>query len=337
MIKIGDIDRTVAVEIDPATDALSLRFRWQDETGRNVEMACRLDGFSADTQTRAWLEECDRGFTDGTWDKAADTPAARYLSAITGRAKFGLRHYAARVADIATWLVGSRETTNFSYDLTDRSLDYLAHFVAQAAGCEAAAAAAHIREALADEELHQHVREWTRTGALRWCADDEPRFGRRLGWYAVVRARKPALVVETGVDKGLGAVLLCAALRRNAAEGHPGRYLGTDIDPKAGYLMGGPYAVFGQVAYGDSLATLAALDQPVGVFINDSDHHEEYEAQEYQAVAPKLEAGAIVLSDNAHATPALMRFAAETGRRFLFFRETPKDHWYPGAGIGFAF
>ena len=162
---------------------------------------------------------------------------------------------------------------------------------------------------------------------------------RRLGWYAVVRALKPALVVETGVDKGLGAVLLCAALLRNRAEGHAGRYIGTEINPRAGYLLGGRYAEVGKVIYGDSIATLNKLDQPVGVFISDSDHDHTpgYEAKEYEALRAKLGPDAIIMSDKAGATPELADFALATGRQFLFWRAQPVDHWYAGGGIGFAF
>ena len=47
--------------------------------------------------------------------------------------------------------------------------------------------------------------------------------------------------------------------------------------------------------------------------------------------------GALIIGDNSHESDSLSRFASETGRCFVFFRETPKNHWYPGAGIGFAF
>ena len=33
----------------------------------------------------------------------------------------------------------------------------------------------------------------------------------------------------------------------------------------------------------------------------------------------------------------LMDEAEKSGRKFLYFQERPKDHWYPGAGIGAAF
>ena len=36
-------------------------------------------------------------------------------------------------------------------------------------------------------------------------------------------------------------------------------------------------------------------------------------------------------------TGALMRFAWATARRYIMFREIPKDHWYPDAHLVFAF
>jgi hypothetical protein len=84
-------------------------------------------------------------------------------------------------------------------------------------------------------------------------------FGRRLGWYAIVRATKPQVVVETGVERGHGALLLCAALLRNPDEGVPGRYFGTDINPKADCSLSGKYASIGKILYGDSIASLKAL------------------------------------------------------------------------------
>lgn len=158
-----------------------------------------------------------------------------------------------------------------------------------------------------------------------------------MGWYALVRALKPTLVIETGIDKGLGGVLICAALLRNAAEGRPGIYVGTDIRPDAGFLVSGPYKAVGHILYGDSLTSLMALHQPIDMFINDSDHDPAYEAREYRAVAAKLHQHSVILSDNAHSADALEHFAEETGRRFVFFREQPANHWYSGGGIGIAF
>src|SRR5690606_983731 len=97
---------------------------------------------------------------------------------------------------------------------------------------------------------------------------------------------KPRCVVETGLDKGHGAVLLCAALQRNAAEGaRHGQYYGTDINPAAGYLLSGPYAMYGKILVGDSIASLKTLTDPIDLFINDSDHSADYEYAEYRSIA----------------------------------------------------
>jgi hypothetical protein len=36
-------------------------------------------------------------------------------------------------------------------------------------------------------------------------------------------------------------------------------------------------------------------------------------------------------------TDKLALFSRKTGRHFLMFYEKPKNHWYPGAGIGISF
>jgi len=153
----------------------------------------------------------------------------------------------------------------------------------------------------------------------------------------MVRLLKPKVVIETGVDHGVGSCILSAALLRNAKEGRPGCYYGTEIRTEAGRLLRGAYAETGEILYGDSITILDAFPEKIDLFVNDSDHSGEYEYREYQTIARKLSDGAVILGDNSHVTDSLSRFASETGRRFVFFRETPKDHWYPGAGIGFAF
>jgi predicted O-methyltransferase YrrM len=165
--------------------------------------------------------------------------------------------------------------------------------------------------------------------------DQTALFGRRIGWYAMVRISKPKVIVETGVDKGLGSMVLCAALRRNEAEGSTGRYYGTDLMPGAGYLLSGPYAKYGEILYGDSIETLSKFTHQIDLFINDSDHTPGYEQREYETIAGKLSPTAIVLSDNGPAT--IFDWSQKVGRRFVYVDEKPLNHWYPGAGIAFSF
>jgi predicted O-methyltransferase YrrM len=208
------------------------------------------------------------------------------------------------------WLMDSDETSNFTYEITERSKRHIA--------CALAVA------------LDRTVAE-----ILGYMDELEiPKVGRRICWYAAARALKPRLVVETGVDRGLGASTICTALIKNRAAGFPGRYVGTDINPAAGALFKAPYTEVGAIAYGDSIETLKTLPE-IDIFINDSDHSAIYEAREYETI--KLAPGALVIGDNAHVTDALHAWSMNNGRSFLCVREEPIDHWYLGAAVALSF
>jgi predicted O-methyltransferase YrrM len=258
--------------------------------------------------------------------------------ALFPRYRFAKSYYTPKLRLIRKWLFRSREVNNFTYDLQPINLEYLAAFLAEVTGTGCNRILDFIAEIQADETIKSHVRRMvTENPRYRMKADEEAKFCRRVGWYAIVRATRPKVIVETGIDKGLGALVLTAALMRNKQEGAEGRYYGTDINPEAGYLFREPYCGFGKILYGDSCESLRRLDETVDLFINDSDHSAEYERKEYEAIAPKLAERSILLGDNAHLTDELFQFARRTDRRFLFFQEWPQDHWYPGCGIGAAF
>lgn len=253
------------------------------------------------------------------------------------RVPLALAYFEPRLKLVFEWLFRSKETSNFTYHLTQSNIDYLACFIATVTSSSRAKIREYIRELEDDEQLRNHVLRVASSGKHYIEIDRDFDFGRRLGWYAVVRAMKPRVVVETGVEQGLGSLAITAALKRNATEGAPGIYRGTDINPHAGYLFQGEYCEWGEILYGDSIQSLGALNQKIDVFINDSDHSAEYEGREYETVADKLADRAIILGDNSHVTDQLYQFAMRSGRQFLYFQERPKDHWYPGAGIGAAF
>lgn len=253
------------------------------------------------------------------------------------RALYLWRFHSQRIMLALRWIFLEPEDTNFTYDIEPLSRTYLASAISLATGSTTEAVLTLFAEAEQDIELRQVIREATETSRYRHLARAEPLFGRRLAWYAIARIVRPRVIIETGVDKGLGSILLCAALRRNAAIGSPGHYYGTDLNPEAGWLLSGPYAEFGTILYGDSLESLRAFAEPIDVFINDSDHSMAYEAAEYELVAAKLSKHAIIIGDNSHASDNLARFAEATGRAFLFISERSKGHWYPGAGVGLCF
>jgi predicted O-methyltransferase YrrM len=238
---------------------------------------------------------------------------------------------------LGSWLVRSREDTNFTYALTELNKVHLMHMISVVTGAPVTEIREYLNEILEDEELKRHIRKTTTGSDHEYRSDPFARFGRRIGWYATVRATKPKTVIETGVEKGLGSVVLCAALLRNAEVGAPGHYYGFDLDPGAGWLLQGKYAEVGTIITGDSCTSLAKFEKTIDVMVTDSAHTENYELAEYRVVSPRLSPKAILISDDAHVHDCLGEFARETGRHYLFFAERPKDHWYPGGGIGFAF
>jgi predicted O-methyltransferase YrrM len=259
------------------------------------------------------------------------------VAAFPKRAARVLRYDARVVGVSARWLLTSREHHNYTYELTALNREHLAWFLATICATPVAVIRGYLDEIAADEALRAHIQAATSMAARRGLADREVHYARRVGWYAIVRARKPAHVVETGVDKGLGTAVLAAAMLRNAAEGHPGRITAIDINPEAGYLVRtGVWSTVVDLVYADSVATLAALDRPVDVFLHDSDHTVEHERREFSTVEEHLSDDALLLTDNVTKTPVLSDYAEKTGRRFLAFTERPARHWYPGDGIGAA-
>lgn len=233
------------------------------------------------------------------------------------------------------WSFKRTETSNFYYDLTKRNQRELAHLVALVSKISPSEAMKYIDEVSSDSQLPSHIRSTLSKDTS--MKDSSMLLGRRVGWYAFVRALKPKLVIETGVHQGIGAVTIIRALEKNSEEGYPGKYLGTDIDPQAGVLVTGKFLETGQVLFGDSITTLQSSADEIDLFVNDSDHSAQYEAQEYEVIHKRLSKGAVILGDNSHATSSLLDYSARHHRNFLLFRESPKDHWYPGAGIGVSF
>src|SRR5215472_4081234 len=146
--------------------------------------------------------------------QAARIPGFRYANMIP-RSIHACADCISVMGRTARWLVRSREDTNWTYDLQEQNLLALACTISCVTGMPANEVFPYIQEGNEDQVLREHVARYTASSAQRARADATCRFGRRLGVYAIARVMKPRLVVETGVDKGLGSVLLAAALLRN--------------------------------------------------------------------------------------------------------------------------
>ena len=262
--------------------------------------------------------------------RIANSPIARGV-AVPLRAMMVARYDAHVIGRSVDWLVHSRETTNFTYDLSPLNLDQLCWFVSAASGADIGQVRSWMRELEDNQKLTEQLTRRLSSNPRRGICAQEPHWARRIGWYALVRAVQPDHVVETGTQLGLGSSAIAAALLQN---GH-GRLTTIDIDQEAGFLIEEPWESVIDRHIGSSLDVLREL-RDVDMFLHDSLHTYDYETQELAAVEPNLSADAIVLSDNAHDSSALSDWAERTDRHYLFFKEQPRNHWWPGDGIGAA-
>jgi len=269
--------------------------------------------------------------------RIANTPLVGPAALLAARFLILLGYAKHKLYGAGKWLIYSRETTNFTYKITPLSRAYLINLLSNVTGVSVEKMEEYAQELEKDINLSKHVHERTMASNRKIIADEKIYFGRRLGWYLLVRAKKPKIVVETGIDKGLGAIVLCSALLRNTEDGFPGKYLGLDINPEAGFLLKGTYASVGTIVLGDSAKTIPNLPTPIDIFINDSDHSASHEELEYQLIQGMLSSDSIIIGDNAHCNDRLLRFSKKTGRDFAFWSEKPEDHWYPGGGIGLSY
>ena len=122
-----------------------------------------------------------------------------------------------------------------------------------------------------------------------------PNAGRLL--YTLVRAARPAIVVEFGMSFGISAIHLAAALRDNGT----GHVHTTELSSTKVAAAQENFAETGltdliTIHEGDALSTLADLDGPVDFVLLDG--WKELYLPVLQLVQPKLSPGALVVADN---------------------------------------
>jgi predicted O-methyltransferase YrrM len=246
------------------------------------------------------------------------------------------QHNARIAKQSASWLVRSREHVHYTYDLEPLNLEHLAWFVATATGTPAETVRGYLMELQEDAELRSVIAEGLARSERSASTDKVVRYGRRIGWYAFVRALRPEFVVETGTNRGLGSAVIAAALKRNGR----GRLATVDIDDRSGELILPPYDQVVEHVVGDSLDFLAgpvARRQPIDLLFVDTGYTPEHERAELAAVTPLLAPHAVVLATKTYMWRELSRWAEEQQREFLHFGEQPHNHWYRGVGIGASF
>jgi hypothetical protein len=104
------------------------------------------------------------------------------------------------------WIFTSREDSNFTYAISDRCKINLAASLASILRKDYGEIAEYFREIEADEAFNSMMLKLLDAHPARYRTDG-PLIGRRITWYAIARAIKPKVLVETGVDQGIGATV----------------------------------------------------------------------------------------------------------------------------------
>lgn len=227
-----------------------------------------------------------------------------------------MRHYGRDPRSQLGYVLFDPEVENFTYDISNKA--ELAGWVNDLCG----GGGQFVEELNRDLRVRGELDAATR---LRPAVKHRMHFGRRLGWYAIVRQLQPEVVVETGTHDGLGSVALLAALWRN---GH-GKLVSIDPKPGSGWLVPERLREQWEPIRATSYEALEQVES-YDLFIHDSLHTYECESWELRtaaAVGPK-----ILMTDNPGA-PCLGEVAATLGLEATAWMERPVDHWYPGSGI----
>ncbi|MER7957766.1 class I SAM-dependent methyltransferase [Streptomyces sp. NPDC096030] len=259
-----------------------------------------------------------------------------HYAAFPGRLAKVARHNARVAKQTASWLVRSREYVHYTYDLEPLNMEHLAWFVSTVTGTRVDVVRGYLTEVRDDAELRRIIADGLAAGPRSAITDRVVRYGRRVGWYAIVRALRPEFVVETGTNRGMGSAVIAAAMMRNGR----GRLATVDIDDRSGELILPPYDRVIEHVVGDSLEFLASpvvRSRPIDLLFVDTGYTPEHERAELAAATPLLAPGAVVVATKTYCWPELSRWAEEQQREFLHFNEKPHDHWYRGVGIGASF
>lgn len=158
-------------------------------------------------------------------------------------------------------------------------------------------------------------------------------FGRRLIWYLLARTIKPNLIIESGIDKGLGSSLLCYAQFKNREEKQNDyRYIGVDIAKKNKFYFDKKNNLFSnfEFIYEDSIKFLNKFSEKNKImYISDAEHNYDFEIKEYNLIKKQFKNGSIIISDNN--SGSLNDFSKTNNKKISKFKEKSKNFWYKGA------
>lgn len=267
--------------------------------------------------------------------KFKQSPAAYFFYRLYKATKESFR-YSKKVFGQA---IRSKETATFTYKLTQENEAYLINLTAQITGTTPAAIAGYFKELNDNQQICSNIINNLSQSPYRLKKDKRCDFGNKYALYAIIRVIRPRLIVENGVEAGFTSAVLCEALLQNEKEGFPGKFIGLDISLDAGYLIKADqrYKHFAEMKYGDAIEGLKNIDSQIDFYFSDGLRLYSYEQKEFEAIDNKINENAVIVTNKATFSKALLEFAQAKNRRFSFFKEHPLEHWYQGSGLGIMY
>ena len=140
--------------------------------------------------------------------------------------------------------------------------------------------------------------------------------------YAIIRAMRPDIVVETGIANGVSSAYVLLALRKNeggvlhSVEIGDTSYLPAECQP--GWIVPTWLRAPWKVHLGDATKLLPELLRtlpPIDIFIHDSLHTEEQMTFEFETAYPFLQTSGCLIADDASWNNAFRQFAKSQGLR----------------------
>ena len=191
-------------------------------------------------------------------------------------------------------------------------------FLSTVTDCGAGKISRFLEEPFDDADFAEHIRQ-IRNILGRAAISTADLYAKKvLIQYAIVRALKPELMVETGIANGVSSSYLLLAMQKN----RKGHLHSVEIDRSnvlldgrdPGWIVPDSLRLRWSIHMGPSEVILPDLLKglpPLDIFIHDSLHTYEHMKLEFELALPHLRPGALLLADDATWNTAFPEFAVK--------------------------
>lgn len=191
-------------------------------------------------------------------------------------------------------------------------------FLASISGSSVASIRGFLEEPFQDKRFYEHLRQSEHIFSEAKITSADFYAKKVVLQYALVRALKPAVILETGVASGVSTSYFLLALQANGRGALQSIELGDTAYLPPGRSPGWvvPEWLRGRwrMHIGDSRQLLAPLAQklaPLDIFIHDSMHTYDHMMFEFEQAFPHLRPGGVMIADDALWNPAFTEFSAQ--------------------------